>query len=348
MADTITTKYKFVLPEVGGSDDTWGTKLNDNFNKLDGFLSSVFTDGSETSIGYYSGDLGGNKVKAGLNFLDNAGINFLDINSIQRRALFANAGTVTFGNVEFTEQRFNGPLTFWNGARFGNFVAADGPLDLSRHISLFGNNYGFSISGAALNLVSGGTSIDEYIGGSLKLHLDASNLISAVGVNANAGGLPFDVSQDRSAALLHPSGLCYLQGVAAAGPSATVYGVWHGTTNTMQIRRSGAILNVTGTIGVLSDPAEKRNIASATPKLNDLMELNVINYNLINSPRMGKLLGFDADNVEQVFPSMVDRSTDETGQPIGPRYVKWSVMVPVLVKALQELTLRVKQLEGAT
>jgi len=35
MADTLTTNYGFTQPAVGGSDDTWGTKLNDNWGAAD-------------------------------------------------------------------------------------------------------------------------------------------------------------------------------------------------------------------------------------------------------------------------------------------------------------------------
>ena len=39
MADTTTPIYSFVLPEIDGSDGTWGTKLNANLTALDGLLS---------------------------------------------------------------------------------------------------------------------------------------------------------------------------------------------------------------------------------------------------------------------------------------------------------------------
>ena len=41
MSDAFTPNYHFDLPTVGGSQDTWGNKLNANWTALDGFLHTL-------------------------------------------------------------------------------------------------------------------------------------------------------------------------------------------------------------------------------------------------------------------------------------------------------------------
>lgn len=56
MPDVITTLFDFVLPEVGASDNTWGTKLNSNLSKLETLLVDAFPQGSPTGLSRLAAD----------------------------------------------------------------------------------------------------------------------------------------------------------------------------------------------------------------------------------------------------------------------------------------------------
>lgn len=94
MADTETPHYEFTLPEVGGSSDTWGTKLNQNFTDLDGYLATL--------------DAAAMKRAANLGDLENAAAarDALGLGDAATRDVGTAAGTVAAGN----DARFAGAL----------------------------------------------------------------------------------------------------------------------------------------------------------------------------------------------------------------------------------------------
>jgi hypothetical protein len=49
MADTVTPRYGFIKPEVGASDDTWGNKLNSNFDTIDLMMGAPTSDSPPAS-----------------------------------------------------------------------------------------------------------------------------------------------------------------------------------------------------------------------------------------------------------------------------------------------------------
>jgi hypothetical protein len=104
------------------------------------------------------------------------------------------------------------------------------------------------------------------------------------------------------------------------------------------VRDSGNAVNTNNSYGAVSDVKLKENIVDASPKLDKLNQVRVVNYNLIGSEQ--KQLGVIAQELEQVFPSMVEEAVDrdKEGNDLGTttKSVKYSVFVPMLIKAIQE------------
>jgi hypothetical protein len=128
-----------------------------------------------------------------------------------------------------------------------------------------------------------------------------------------------------------------------------------GVANVIYIFGNGNVVNTNNSYGALSDVKLKENIVDATPKLADLMQVKVRNYNLIGNTT--KQIGVVAQELETIFPAMIDESPDkdEDGNELSTKTkaVKYSVFVPMLIKAIQEqqalittLTQRITALEA--
>ena len=129
-----------------------------------------------------------------------------------------------------------------------------------------------------------------------------------------------------------------VQMASASGPNYLAI-FRYGGTNQCLINFNGNIVNTNNSYGAISDVKLKENIVDATPKLADLMQVKVRSYNLKSDPTH-KQLGVVAQELEQVFPSMVEESKDkdEENNDLGTttKTVKYSVFVPMLIKAMQE------------
>jgi hypothetical protein len=101
-----------------------------------------------------------------------------------------------------------------------------------------------------------------------------------------------------------------------------------------------------GTYGTSSDIRLKKNIETArNGYLEDIDKIRVVKYNWNNQEDTeAKELGVIAQELEQIFPKMVqDGAKIDENEPF--KIVKYSVFIPMLIKAIQELSAQNKQLE---
>jgi hypothetical protein len=135
-----------------------------------------------------------------------------------------------------------------------------------------------------------------------------------------------------------------------------------GTEGKFVVFSNGDVDSRTNSYGGWSDIKLKENIIDASPKLEDLLKVKVKNYNFIGDDK--KQLGVIAQELEEIFPALVSESPDfeevevpqldeegneilnEEGEVVTSKEkqrtgtttksVKYSVFVPMLIKAIQE------------
>ena len=153
------------------------------------------------------------------------------------------------------------------------------------------------------------------------------------------GAGPLVLSGDRDA----NTGWYFLQGKANCASGATP------TTNLI-IYANGNIQNTNNSYGAISDIKLKENIVDATPKLENILKLRIVNFNLIDDQSKTKQIGVIAQEVEEVFPGVVETVQDHTDQgemlDTYTKNVKYSVFVPMLIKAMQEQHVIIEELRA--
>jgi hypothetical protein len=122
---------------------------------------------------------------------------------------------------------------------------------------------------------------------------------------------------------------------------------WYG----YELRSSGGTLRYgiygNGSVTAPSDERRKKNIETTRDGyLQDVCNLRVVKYNW-NEDEEGKdkELGFVAQEVEQIFPKLVETGYDGLNNENEVKLLKQGVLIPILVKAIQELSAKNTSLE---
>lgn len=109
-----------------------------------------------------------------------------------------------------------------------------------------------------------------------------------------------------------------------------------------RIDACGNITNYSGSYGSISDSRLKENIVNCSPKLEDLLKVRVVNYNL-KGPDTTKYIGVVAEELEELFPELVlEDSTVERFKSVN-----YSNLTILLIKAFQEQQVLINNLNAS-
>ena len=162
-----------------------------------------------------------------------------------------------------------------------------------------------------------------------------------------------DVSVLKNTNASFASSTIYLSTTRAAG--STCLFMWaeaNTSTVTFKVFNNGNVQNTNNSYSSISDTKLKENIVDATPKLEKLMQVRVVNYNF--KENLGyesfKQIGVIAQELEHIFPGLVEETPDrvEKGEILETttKSVKYSVFVPMLIKAIQEQQAQIEELKS--
>ena len=211
-----------------------------------------------------------------------------------------------------------------------------------------------------------------------------------VGINGDPGGNQLQVISTKTTGIDcwvdHQGGSGTCHDVRNAGSGDFFAGRNQWSNYAIIIRADGDLENDNNSYGAYSDERLKKNIEDATPKLDELNQLRVVNFNWKHSDvstggNNTKQLGFIGQEVKEIFPGIVPEkdTRDIVGEEEYNNYtveekalfkqdddgewcrvlddgtikgnkdgltMKYSVLVPMLVKGLQELSTKNDALEA--
>jgi len=312
MADATTTNYSLTKPEVGASNDTWGDKLNDNFDDIDSLLGGGT---AVAGINITSGTISGITDLA----VADGGTGASDASGARTNLGLGSISTQASSSVSITGGSMSGvALSSCSGniSQFTNnsgYVTSSGVTSVATGTGLTG---GTITSTGTLSLATAGSGAATYSSGISAITVDAYGRVTSVsgsaGYTANTGDI---------------TGVTAGNGLTGGGSSGSV-----------SLAMSGSFtgsFTASGDVTAYSDERLKDNVET----LDGSKVLQMRGVSFTKDGKAGS--GVIAQELEKIAPELVHTADDE----MGTKSVAYGNLVGYLIEAVKELSEKVKKLE---
>jgi hypothetical protein len=203
-------------------------------------------------------------------------------------------------------------------------------------------SYDIISTGAHLWFLAGGSTANASTG-TQAMTLDASgNLLVGTTNTSASAGVGFKANYSATV----PAFSVVVNDAAGTGAAYTLYNT-NAAAYRFYVSNGGTIFATNTTISGISDARLKENVEDIDVGLGAILALKPRKFDW--KAGKGKDIkgdrGFIAQEFETVFPNLIDEWKDESPEGEAPYKSVRQDLIPVLVKAIQELTARVQTLE---
>ena len=373
MSDTFTNNLNLTKPAVGGSTDTWGTKINNDLDSVDAIFSAT---GTEVNVRFNTANFDDNKKALfgtgdDLEIYHDGSNSYIKDNGTGNLIIAADDFRVT--DVAVNEVMIgadtDGVVSLYHDGTARLQTSSSG-VSITGDIAVTGNVDGVdvaalssTISGLSTVATSGAYSdlsgkptiptnnnqLSNGAGYTTYTSNQATNSNSAVsfsGVNINGNYdltlNPGNWTGEKTGKIQRHGNHMYFQ---THNSGLFVFRNQSGSDNTT-ISAGGGI-STTGNVTAYSDIRIKKDVKTIENALDKVCKLRGVEYTRISNDE--REIGVIAQEVKEVVPELVDikDNSDSFGEGISDIHtMKYQNTVGLLIEAIKELKDEIKELKG--